>query len=262
MSLDGDTSDDSAVLFVDSLLGVDEGGGGNGLLIFLVFILVVGGGIAFLVWRGNRSAQRKAADALAEMKGETQKQIDALANDILDDEDEVRESGDAGAADRFDKATAIYTEASDRLARATTPQQVVDIAGDVDEAIWHLDCAEAMLDGSPLPEKPERPTVHEPEPPSRPATTPQGPFTSNAPPTSSTTTGVPSLEPYQRRQTRRSSFGADEMMKAMLAMQAMNAMGGGRRGSSRRSSSGSSSSRSGSSSRSPGRARGGGRKRR
>ena len=39
-ALDGATSDDSAVLFVNSLLGVDEGGG-NGLLIFLGFVVLV-----------------------------------------------------------------------------------------------------------------------------------------------------------------------------------------------------------------------------
>lgn len=262
VALDGATSDESAVLFVDSLLGVGEGGG-SGFWIFLGFIIVVVGGIAFLVWRSNKSSQKRAAQALARMKTETQGRIDALANDILDDEDEVTEAGNREASDRFDKATATYSEASDRLGAAKTPEEVVEIAGDVDEAIWHLDSAEAILDGSPLPPKPERPRPPEPDP--APESAVPGSRTSNAPVSTSGTrssTGVPPLEPYRRRQTRQSSFGADDMMKAMLAMQAMKSIGGRRSGSSgsRRGSSGGSSSGSGS--RSPGRSRGGGRKRR
>lgn len=252
-ALDGVTSDDSATLFVDSLLSE---GGGNGLLIFLGFVVLIVGGIAFLIWRGTKSAAKQAAEALDEMKSKTQKQIDALANDILDDEAEIKEARSREASGRFDKATAIYAGASDRLAGATTPQQVVEISGDIDEAIWHLDCAEATLDGSPLPDKPERPKLPEPDPASAPA--PRSTSTART----STSAGIPPLEPYQRRQARRSSFGGDDMMKAMLAMQAMKSVGGGRSRRSRSRSSSSGASSSGASSRSPGRSRGGGRKRR
>ena len=242
-SLAGETSDDVVRLFVDSLLGAESSDGGGGFPWFLVIVVAVVAGVGFLIWRGRRNQRAAAASALAELKGKAESQIAAVANDILDDEDEIGEAANPEATARFDQATAIYTTASERLAAAATPREVLAVSEDLDLAIWHLDCAEAILDGAPLPPKPEKP-----EPPQEPV--------APAPTASSSAGSLPPLPEYQRRPTRRSSFGADDMMKTMLAMQAMRSMGGSSR---RRGSSGSRSS--GSSSRSPGRARGGGKRR-
>lgn len=256
-SLDGATSDDVVQIFVGELVGSPSGGsgdgGGGGLWIVLLILVVIGGGIAFFVWRGSRSRTRHIAEQLAELKAKAQAQIDAIANDILDDEDEVTEADNPKATQHFESATATYSDASTRLASAATATEVVDITADLDEAIWHLDAAEAILDGKPVPDKPERPTVPAPEPVrEEPTETPSyGPSGATTPP----------LPTYERRSTRRSGFGADDMLKTVLAMQAMRTLSGGRR---RSGSSHSGSSRSGSSSRarSSGRSRGGGRRRR
>ena len=248
-SLDGSSSNDVVTIFVGELIEPSSSGGSAGLWLLVIGVLVVGG-IGFMVWRSRRSARNRAATALREMKAATQARIDALANDILDDEDEIEESGNAEAGRRFDQATAIYTNVGDDLGRAQSPQAVVVVATKVDEAIWHLDCAEAILDGQPLPPKPEPP---KPAPPAERAQPDPRP--------SSSTPSASSLPQYHRRSTRRSSFGAGDVMKTMLAMQAMRSMSGGRsRSSGSRSSSGS-SSRSSSRSRSSGRSRGGGRRR-
>lgn len=240
-SLNGSTSDDVVRIFVDELIEPSSGGGG---WILLGIVVIVGAVVAFLVWRGSRARRRREAEQLDEVKAKARAQIDAIANDILDDEDEVAEAANPEATAHFEHATATYADAAERLERAATPQEVLDIVVDLDEAIWHLDAAEALLDGQPVPDKPARPTVPEPRP------------EPTAPPPASTGSAPP-LPTYQRRSGRRSGFGADDMLKTVLAMGAMRSMSGGsrRRSSSRRSGS------SGSRSRSSGRSRGGGRRR-
>ena len=244
-SLEGETSDEVVRLFVDSLLGVESSGGGGGFPWFLVIVLAVVVGIGFLIWRGRRNQRASAAAALADLKATAESQIAAVANDILADEQEIGEAGNPDASERFDQATAIYADAAERLQAATTPREVLQISADLDQAIWHLDCAEAILDGEPLPPKPEPP-----KPPADPT-----PASASAPQDGGG--ALPPLPQYQRRASRRSSFGADDMMRTMIAMQAMRSIGGSRR----RGSSSRSGSSSASRSRSPGRARGGARRR-
>lgn len=256
VSLDGSTSDDVVRIFVVELVDAQSGGSGvgGGLWIVLLILAVIIGGFAFLAWRGSRSRKRNAAEQLLGLKAKAQTQVDAIANDILDDEDEVAEANDPEATRHFEAATSTYSDASARLDRASTAKEVVDIAADLDEAIWHLDAAEAILDKKPVPSKPERPTVPEPTPP---PTTPDQ--RSSAPASGSQGMSPPST--YRRRDTRRSGFGAGDMLETVLAMQAMRTLSGGW-GSRRSSSTGSSHRRSSTGTRSSGRSRGGGRRRR
>ena len=240
-SLEGETSDDVVSLFVGDLVGATSGStsSGSGLSVLLVIAVVVGAGIAFVVWWSSRSSKRRQAEHLAELKAKARAQIDAVANDILDDEDEVAEAKNPEATRHFESATTIYSGAEERLANADTVEGVVDVAADLDDAIWHLDAAEAILDGKAIPDKPERPSI--PDPQLDPAMRSEQ---------------LPPLPTYERRSGRRSGFGADDMVKAVIAMQAMRSLsGGGRR--TRSQGSGGSRSRS----RSSGRSRGGGRRR-
>lgn len=242
-SLDASTDDGVVTTFVDTLLDPPATGGGGGWILLIIAVIVVAG-IGFFVWRSSRSNQRRQAQSLAELKAKANAQLAAVANDILDDEDEIAETDDATARQHFDEATAIYGTAAERLDAATAPTQVMDLSEDLDRAIWHLDAAEALLDGRPIPPKPEPPVP---------------PPTDPSPPDGSTTAdpGSGGLPTYQRRSSRRSSFGADDMLKTVLAMQAMRSLGGvGRRG---RSAGTGGSSRSRSSGRT--RSRGGGRRR-
>ena len=248
-SLDGSTSNDVVTIFVEGLVAPSSGGGG--LWIFLLVIVVIVAVVAFLVWRGSRNRRRTRERAVADLKVAAQTQIDAIANDILDDEAEVAESSDEEVKQHFDAAGVIYRDAADRVASATTAQEMVGIASDLDIAIWHLDCTEALLDGKEPPPRPEPPTA-------RPTAAPSTTARADAPASS----GLPSLPTYDRRPTRRSGFGADDVLKTVLAVQAMRSIGGGFRGGgssrSRGRASGSSTRRSSSSS---GRSRGGGRRR-
>jgi len=197
--------DDAAIAanFADELTGAaagvsDGGGSSRGALVFLL-VLVVGGGL-FVWWFARRAKARAtgAADArLAQARSGIQQQIDAVANDILDLEDEVRMAGNPRADRFFEEASETYRGVGDEFAAATTPQQLLDIANDLDEAIWQLDSAEALLDGNPLPARPERRTL---EPPPRTRSEAARRPVLPAPPPQ-----------YRRRPTRRSSYSGAGM---------------------------------------------------
>lgn len=240
-SLDASTSGAVVAAFVSELIEPPSSGGGGGWLLVIGVVLV--SGIGFVIWRGSRSRRVSDAQRLAELKAKAQIQIDAIANDILDDADEVSDAANADATGHFEAATATYGEAAGRLEAATTARQVLDISAELDLAIWHLDAAEAILDGQPVPPKPEPPVIPDPVTPPPP------------PPAPASAPGSPApLPTYQRRSARRSGFGADDMVKTMIAMQAMRSIGRSRGGSS-------SAGRTSSPSRSTGRSRGGGRRR-
>ncbi len=133
----------------------DDGGGGGGLLILL---LVVGGLIlivVFLVRRSNTRSEERAARDIAVARAEIQKQLDAMANDILELSDAVNVSGNAQAVDLFQAATATYNTATEEFAKVETFNDLADLAGQLDLATWELDAAEALVAGKEPPPKPD-----------------------------------------------------------------------------------------------------------
>jgi hypothetical protein len=234
LALDGETEDEIVSLFVEGLIDPPTSRGGGGW-IFLLLIVVVICGVAILIWRSNRAASERAAQALDEAKAGVQSQIDAIANDIIDLEGEVAEAGSGAASDYFDTAAESFTSAGDRLAAAADAQAVLELSFDLDMTIWQLDCAEALLDGNELPEKPVKPAPA-PEPPKPPVPTERSAGEEPLP---------DRLPEYHRRGARKSSYGSNEMIQTLLAMQAMTGLGnvGGRSSGGRgRSRSGSGSS--------------------
>jgi len=187
-----------------------SGGGGSGIIWFLVIVVVVGVGVVLLVRSSRKKADASAAAKLAAAKEAVQKQVDAVANDILDMADEVSASGNPQARQYFEEASAAYTAASERLAAATTPQALLDLSNELDVAIWQLDCTEALLDGKPLPAKPE---PRKPEPPPAPA--------GSAAPAPGPVPG------YDRRSTRRSSYAGPGLLDVLIGV-AGQVMAGGR----------------------------------
>ena len=203
----------------------DDGGGGSG---FLWFILIVGG-LGLLVWwlmrRSKAQAARAAESQFARARSEIQVQLDGIANDILDMETEVRGADNATVDALFDEAGTTYNEASDELAEADSPQELLDLSNKVDLAVWQLDSCEAILDGKETPPKPlPKKLVPPPQPkPSQPA--PGG--------ASSGSSFHPALLPAVPTASTRRSSGLSPGMLEMLIGRGAGAMMGRRRGPSR-----------------------------
>ena len=178
-----------------------DAGGGGGFLVPVIIVLVLIGGF---VWWRSRSASRRTAvseERLSAARAEVQKRIDDVANDLLDMEDEVRQADNARADRFYNEAGETYREVSEEVASANTPADLIDLSNRLDVAIWQLDTAEAILDGSDLPERPEPRTLEPTPSPER--TRPID------------TSGLPRSS-YDRRSTRRSSYGSGSSMMEML----------------------------------------------
>jgi hypothetical protein len=191
--------------------GESSGGSSSG---FLWFILIVGG-IGLLVFlmvrRSGKKTVNAAAEQMAKARATIQKQVDAVANDILDMEDEVRVANNDEVDSFYNEASATYRTITERLQQADSPQELLEISNDLDVAIWQLDCAEAVLDGKAKPPRPEAKRL---EPERRP----------------DDRVTIPAPRPdYQRRPSRRSSYLGPGMLEILIGV-AGQVLVGGRRG--------------------------------
>ncbi len=190
--------------------GSSGGGGGGGLLWFVVIVGGIGLFLFWLIRRGKKQTVNAAAEQMAKARGIVQKQVDAIANDILDLEDEVRVAGNDEVDEFYNAASATYRTVTERLQQADTPEELVDLSNDLDVAIWQLDCAEAVLDGKPKPVRPQ-PKRLEPERSAEDRVTIPAPRSD-----------------YQRRPGRRSSYGGSGVMEILIGVAGQVLAGGGR----------------------------------
>lgn len=237
-SLEGSTSTDVVLLFTATLTGSpvegrEPAGGGSGIWVFLLVALAVAALIGFFVWRSARKGTEKREAKLREV---VQGKLDDVANDIIDLEDEVQTSGNEEARQHYERASESYAATQSAFERMENVDDMLVLSTKLDEAIWELDCAEAVLDGKPLPPKPEPPRAAP-----APVAQPTQPVTGTD---------------YVRRTGRRSSYSGPQVSDLIIGMMAGSMMSRGRGSRSYRSS----GSRS-TGSRSSGRIRGGGRRR-
>jgi hypothetical protein len=144
--------------------------------------------LAVVVWQ-RRAQKRTDKTRIGETRMVIRGQLDAIANDILHLEDEVRAAGNDEALTQYRTASATYVAALGDLETADTAAELTNLATRLDVAIWQLDVTEALLDGNPLPVKPH------PEP------------------AAASATGRPG---YRRRTGRGSCIGVVDMIAAML----------------------------------------------
>lgn len=239
VSLNGSSDTEVVELFVATLIGQPVGGaepgGGVGLPLGWIFLLIVIAGGALVFWLSSRSSKKDAEEAIESARAEVKKRLDAVANDIIDLEDEVTASTDPAARVLYESATAAYAQALDTYEGAASPEELITTAEELDMAIWRLDSVEALLDGEAPPPKPVKPQTANPS--------------LGAAPSLTSPRVAGSI--YRRPDHRRSS-GTTAMMTGLL----VGSMASSRRSPRRSSSSG---SRSRSTSRT--RMRGGGRRR-
>jgi hypothetical protein len=185
----------------------EPSGGGSGFLLFIV----IAGGLGLLFWWFLRRSRKKAAQVPAPMserivqaRAVVQRQLDDVANDVLDLAEEVRVADNPQADEYYERASATYAAASDAFPDAKDAQSIIDLSQQLDEAIWQLDAAEALLDGNPVPPKPVKERiVIEPEP------------TVTVPERQQRRPTYPS---YERRPQRRSSYGGSGLFDILMGV--------------------------------------------
>jgi hypothetical protein len=187
-------------------------GGSGGFIIFLVIVALLVVGLVWLVRRGKKQVEAADESRVAAARAAIQDQIDAIANDILEMEDEVRLADNTRVDELFAAATTTYQEAADRLGGVAAPPDLLAISNELDTAVWQLDSAEAILDGKEPPPEPEPKRL---EPASRPPA-PNGGAGSGPlglPPRPTYPSGG-----YQRRPTRRSGGWAPGALEILIGL--------------------------------------------
>ncbi|MEA3502350.1 MAG: hypothetical protein U9R47_06215, partial [Actinomycetota bacterium] len=157
---------------IDKPVGGAEPGGGGGFPWGWIFVLVIVAGGAFVVWRMSQSSKRSKERSIEAARAEVKRRLDAVANDIIDLEDEVAASDDPAVSVLYASATKAYAEALDTYERAAAPAELIATGEELDMAIWRLDSVEALLDGEQPPPKPVKPQPAPPVPGDSPLTAP------------------------------------------------------------------------------------------
>ena len=200
----------TATTAAPSAAAAESGGGGSGFLWFVIIIVGVGLLLWWLARRSRRQTVNAAAEQMVKARMAVQKQVDAIANDLLDMEDEVRVANNDEVDRFYNEAGETYRNVTERLQTVETPQHLLELSNDLDVAIWQLDCAEALLDGKPKPPRPEPKKLEAPRSPEDRVT-------------------VPAPKPdYQRRSSRRSSYLGPGMLEILIGVAGQVLAGGGR----------------------------------
>jgi hypothetical protein len=120
--------------------------------------MIVLGAVAyfgFRMWRNSQDDEEVAVRRSAEAKREIEAQMAVVANQILEVSDRPDLAGHREATGHFRQASDIFRSAEDRLESATTASALAALADDLDDARWELAAAEALLEGRPVPDRPE-----------------------------------------------------------------------------------------------------------
>ena len=124
-------------------------------------------GIGYFAYQAYRSKQEQQragtiekADAAA-LEEKVESLFADVANRILEVESHAGLTATPGAGEYFQKAVTIFVSVDGRLSAATSSAQLASLAAELDEALWQLTAARALLDGEEPPARSEtsEPTV-------------------------------------------------------------------------------------------------------
>ncbi len=132
----------------------DGPGGINGAAVLLGVGVLGVGGIALASARSRRRMEDRAIARLEEARTELARQVDLVANDIVELSSAIEISEDASAESLFRTASATYTTVEEALRDAPDLESLEKLSDQLDEARWELDAAEATLNGDEVPERP------------------------------------------------------------------------------------------------------------
>jgi hypothetical protein len=147
---------DEPVSNTSTTSGTSVSGGG----FILIFVLVVVGGVGFMLWRNSRRDKEARAGRLVEAKAELKGQLDVIANEILELSDRVTIAEDEDATAHFRQANDTYSDVSETAESATGLAELESLSDRLDRARWRLEASEALLEGRELPTEPEDRPAH------------------------------------------------------------------------------------------------------
>ena len=145
-------ADDDLVAAVEAF--ASGPGGISGGLVLVGLVLVGGGGLAVASVRRKRRLESAAQRRLAEARTELSRQVDLVANDIVDLNSQLELAENATATGFYRNASATYAVVEEAVSKAGSLDELEKLSDQLDEARWELDAAEATLNGDVTPERP------------------------------------------------------------------------------------------------------------
>lgn len=133
----------------------DDASQGGGFPLIWIVALAVIGYFALRLWANSRQDDRATGRRLTEARTELEAQVAVVANQILELSDHPQLPSHSEATAHFRTASEIFRSAETRLATAASTTAYADLSDDLDDARWELAAAEALLEGRPVPERPE-----------------------------------------------------------------------------------------------------------
>lgn len=137
-------------------------GGGSGFIIFLLILLA---GIVGLILFTRSRNRKKVGAELTQRRETVTEELAGIGADIVDLADRVTVADNSEATDHFRLGNEQYLELQTQLDNASSLWEVTQVDYAADTAAWHLDAAEALLDGEDVPDEPERPDLTVSRPP-------------------------------------------------------------------------------------------------
>lgn len=135
--------------------GQTDGSSGGGFSFVWIVALAVIGYFVYRMWANNRQDDRATGRRLNEARAELEDQVAVVANQILELSDRPDLASNAAATAHFRTASEIFRSAETRLVAASAPAEYAALSDDLDDARWELAAAEALLEGRPVPDRPE-----------------------------------------------------------------------------------------------------------
>ena len=132
----------------------DGPGGISGAAVLLGVGALGVGGIALASARSRRRIKDQAIARLEEARAELARQVDLVANDIVELSSAIEISEDVTAESLYRSASATYATVEEALGDAPDLVSLEKLSDQLDEARWELDAAEATLNGDEVPQRP------------------------------------------------------------------------------------------------------------
>ena len=145
--------------------GSSGGGSAAGLLIVLGVIVVAIVAVVLFVRSRNR---KRVKDEIETRRATVGEELEQIGGEIVELSDRVTVTDNDEATTHFRVANEEFLGLQDRLAAAKTLWEVTQVDYDADQTAWHLDAAEALVEGNAVPEQPPDPRLQRPEPPPEP----------------------------------------------------------------------------------------------
>lgn len=136
-----------------------SGSAGRGGLVILLLVIGFAAIVVVVLRRGKKSDEQIQQRRLTEARSEIRAQLDAVANRILELNDQIDVAGNDEATGYYRAAASTFDEIRDSFDQAQSLSTLESISARLDVARWQLEAADAITEGRPVPEKPEERTA-------------------------------------------------------------------------------------------------------